>query len=325
MNKTMTEVLAERAIPERILDEAALWLMELHSGQLDPARRQQLTEWCARSADHERAWQRASIFSNKMQQVSPAGARALKSLAAADRRKAVKTIAALLLALPVGWLAYRYTLQGEGMRYRTALGERREVTLDDGTQLVLNTDTEVDVVFNDAQRRLILRQGEILVTTAKDQVTPPRSFSVQVREGSIRALGTRFTVWQQDAKSQVAVMEGAIEISPLDAPTAKTVLPSQRQATFNSKQADTPVALDAGAASWEDGMLIAHKMPLATFLAQLDRYRPGKLQYDKRVANLPVSGAFSLTDTDQTLATLEQTMPVRINYLTRYWVTVVPH
>lgn len=311
-------------IPSVILDEAAFWLMELHSGQLDARQRQKLNEWCARSADHERAWQRAQTFSTKLQGLSPAGSKALKQLAGSDRRKAVKTIAALLVAAPVGWLGYRYAFEGEGVRYSTAVGQQREIVLDDGSCLVLNTNTEVDVVFSEDQRRLILRRGEIFVTTAKDSRSYPRPFSVQVKQGNMRALGTRFTARQEDAKSHVAVMEGSVEITPIENTTAKIVVRTNAQSSFTSKEADIPVALDAGTGSWADGMLVAHKMPMAVFLAELDRYRPGRLQYDARVAKLPVSGAFSLKDTDQTLATLQQTMPVRIQYLTRYWVTVTP-
>lgn len=311
-------------IPGVILDEAAFWLMELHSGQLDSQQRQKLHEWCARSADHERAWQRAQTFSSKLHGLSPAGSKALKKLASSDRRKAVKTIAALLVVAPFGWLTYRYTFETEGVRYSTAVGQQKEIVLDDGSRLVLNTNSEVDVAFSEEQRRVILRQGEMLITTAKDSRAYSRPLSVEVKEGSMRALGTRFTARQEEGKSHVAVMDGAVEITPVSNTTAKIVVPTNAQSSFSNKQADAPVALDAGAGSWADGMLVAHKMPMAEFLAELDRYRPGKLQYDARVAKLSVSGAFSLKDTDQALATLEQTMPVRIQYLTRYWVTVVP-
>ena len=323
MNNLAIRDLPREDIPSVILDEAAFWLMELHSGHLDPNQRQKLKEWCARSADHERAWQRAQTFATKIQGLPPAGTKALKQLASSDRRKVVKTIAALLVAAPVGWLTYRYAFEGEGARYSTAVGQQREIVLDDGSRLVLNTNTEVDVAFSEGHRRLILRRGEILVTTAKDSHSYSRPFSVQVRQGSMRALGTRFTARQEDARSHVAVMDGAVEITPIENMSVKTIVSTNAQSSFTDKEVDAPVELDAGAGSWADGMLVVHKMPMAVFLAELDRYRPGKLQYDSHVAKLSVSGAFSLKDTDQTLATLEQTMPVRIQYLTRYWVTVV--
>lgn len=312
------------AIPEEILDEAAYWLMELHSGELKGNRHQELKDWCARSADHERAWQRATLFSEKMHGLPVAGAKALKQLSGAGRRKAVKTIAALLVAAPAGWLTYRQMVEGADDRYRTAVGEQRKITLADGSQIVLNTNTEIGVMFNESQRLIELRHGEILVTTAKDSLPVSRPFSVRLSQGTLRALGTVFTARQEKGKGHVAVMEGAVEINPADNQGSRQVIPSSWQSSFTNEEIDTPEKLDAGANSWVDGMLIVHKMPLGRFIAELNRYRSGVLRYDAEVAKLPISGAFSIRDTDQTLEVLAQTMPVRIDYMTRYWVTVVP-
>lgn len=71
-------------------------------------------------------------------------------------------------------------------------------------------------------------------------------------------------------------------------------------------------------------MLVAQDMPLAEFLDQLSRYRPGHLDCDGAVAQLPVSGTYPLADTDQVLAMLLATLPVRLRTATRYWVVVEP-
>jgi transmembrane sensor len=65
-------------------------------------------------------------------------------------------------------------------------------------------------------------------------------------------------------------------------------------------------------------------MSLASFAAELGRYRPGLLRCDPEVAQLEVSGAFQLHDTDQALHALTQVLPVEIRYRTRYWVTIAP-
>src|SRR5690606_29021742 len=117
---------------------------------------------------------RATLLSEKMHGLPVAGATALKQLSRTGRRKAVKTIAALLVAAPAGWLAYRQMVDGANDRYRTAVGEQRKITLADGSQILLNTHTEIDVVFNESQRLIELRHGEILVTTAKDNLPVSR-------------------------------------------------------------------------------------------------------------------------------------------------------
>lgn len=69
-------------------------------------------------------------------------------------------------------------------------------------------------------------------------------------------------------------------------------------------------------------MLYAEEMRLADVLSEIGRYRSGVLRCDPAVADLRVSGAFQLEDTDRVLAVLAQTLPVRLDARTRYWVTV---
>lgn len=71
-------------------------------------------------------------------------------------------------------------------------------------------------------------------------------------------------------------------------------------------------------------MLLAQDMPLAEVLAEMARHRDGLLRCDPRVAAIRVSGAISLSDTDGGLDLLAQTLPVRIQRRTAWWVVVGP-
>lgn len=331
------------AIAPEILTEAATWLMELHDGPLPPERRAQLVQWRQRSDQHAQAWDRAAALLDKFQALPPAGAAALHQLAARPaRRRAVKIVATLLVAAPAGWLAWRAgTWPAAGVE-RTAVGERRQVVLADGSKLHLNTDTEVAVAYTADARRLHLRRGEMLVTTAPDRVAVPRPFLVEVAQGVLRALdasgmpgkpgapvhGTALTVRQLGDECRVAVQQGAVDITPgaaLElAATAATALRTGMQTSFTARRIAAAVPLDASAAAWEDGMLVADRQPLPAFLRELARYRSGALQCDPALAHLAVSGAFPVDDTDFALALLAQTLPVRVQHLTRYWVRVLP-
>ena len=69
-------------------------------------------------------------------------------------------------------------------------------------------------------------------------------------------------------------------------------------------------------------MLIANEMPLASFLQELSRYRPGRLSCSDEAGALRVVGAFPLADSDKVLAILQDVLPVRVRHITRYWVRV---
>ena len=81
-------------------------------------------------------------------------------------------------------------------------------------------------------------------------------------------------------------------------------------------------SVDATAAAWTKGVLVADNLPLGDFLDQLARYRHGVIRYDQSAADLRLVGAYPLADTDRILAAIEDTLPVRITRLTPWWVRV---
>ena len=79
---------------------------------------------------------------------------------------------------------------------------------------------------------------------------------------------------------------------------------------------------DASVGAWRQGSIIAINRPLAELLADLSRYRRGVLRCDSNIADLKVSGAFPIDDTDQALAALESGLSLRVTRYSRYWVHV---
>lgn len=77
-------------------------------------------------------------------------------------RKASKAAGvALLLALAIGalaWLDPAYKRE----RFATAIGERRDVTLADGSQLLLDSGSQIEVSWHPLSRRVALRAGQVL-------------------------------------------------------------------------------------------------------------------------------------------------------------------
>jgi len=314
------------AIDPVILHEAAGWLVRLQSETLSAADRAALARWRARSADHEAAWQRAEAMLRGFGQVPPRiGRQALRQADRTGRRQAVRALAGLLVLGPAAWLGVRELPWGEWRAdLRTATGEQRRVELADGTQLVLNTASAVDVDYTPTQRVLWLRAGEILLTTGRDPAPAPRPFLVQTTQGVLRALGTRFMVRDEGASVRVAVYEGAVEVRPARADASALVLAAGEQTVFTASGAAARVPADSLAASWADGMLAARNWRLADLVDELGRYRHGVLRCDPAVAELRVSGAFPLNDIEASLRLLQKTLPVRVSRVTPWWTTIAP-
>ena len=115
---------------------------------------------------------------------------------------------------PVAWTAWRQLpWQDWSADLRTATGEQKDLHLPDGSRLLLNTASAIDVAFDMTSRRLRLFSGEVLITTARDPSPSPRPFLVETPQGVAQALGTRFALRLDGARCRVAVMEGAVRVS----------------------------------------------------------------------------------------------------------------
>ncbi|KGD89995.1 iron dicitrate transport regulator FecR [Achromobacter sp. RTa] len=314
------------AIDPAILKEAAGWLVRLQSENLSASDRAALDRWRERSAEHAAAWARAEDMLRGFGQMPPRIAGdALRRLDRPGRRQALRALGGLMVLAPAAWWGAReLPWRAWSADARTATGEQRRMELADGTQLVLNTASAVDIDYTSRQRLLWLRAGEILLTTGKDPAPVARPFIVRTRQGAVRALGTRFMVRDEGDAVRVAVFEGAVEIQPVSAGAAPLRVPAGSQAVFNGREAGLPAPVDDSAASWERGMLAARNWTLAELVGELGRYRRGVLRCDPAVAGLRVSGAFPLNDIDASLRLLEKTLPVTVSRITPYWTTVAP-
>ena len=300
-----------QSLPEPILEEAADWLIKMQAAPLNETEAIAFKQWLAQAPAHQQAWQRAEKLATKLGDLSPTTATAvLDRPENPERRAAVAKLALLIGAVPAGWGAWELVQQHSNRAdYMTGVGEQKTLTIADGSQLVLNTDSAIDVVLDNAQRLILLRNGEVHVQTASNP--DKRPFLVQTAEGRLRALGTRFTVHQLSGRTHLAVLEGAVEVTPL-AGTAR-VIKAGRQTQFNTHGVDTPTVADELDAAWTAGMLMANAMPLYKLADQLSRYRRGKLRLDPDIRMLAVSGSYPLTDTDKALDMLAGTYPVRVN------------
>ena len=314
------------AIDARAAREAAHWMMRLQGGELDTAAQQGLARWRAAHPDHETAWQRAEQVCRTFGMLpSPLAMPVLDRPAAAQRRAALKTLAVLIVAGPAGWAMLRVApWQAWTADLRTATGDIRHLTLPDGSDLSLNTASAADIVFGASLRLVHLHAGEIHVATAPDPRQRP--FLVRTSNGSIRAIGTRFTVRQEDrllgARTHVAVSQGAVEVRPADG--TPVIVQAGWQARFDDTAASAPRPLEPHADAWLKGLLYADDTPLADVLVQLARYRHGLVRCDPAVAHLRVSGVYQLHDTDQLLSLLQASLPIRVRRRSRWWVSVDP-
>lgn len=314
-------------IDKQIAMQAAQWFVLMDSGEASEAEIARLTQWRADNSEHERAWQKALTISQRSTLIPAQVARqTLCRPANVQRRRVTATLAALICVPALGILAYRAVPRAN--HFETATGQQQHITLADGTRLQLNTGTEITVKFTDTQREVLLHQGEIWIETAKDPQLSThgqsRMFRVKTGQGTVRAIGTRFTVRQTDQRSKVAVFEGAVAILPAYGKGGEQQIDAGGQAVFTNSEIVTTASVSPGDRLWTRGVLSVEDMRLDTFAEELSRYRPGIIRCDPAIAHLRITGAFQINDTDAALQNVMTLLPVDLTMRTRYWVTLVP-
>ena len=320
-------------IPTDARREAIAWYARLCSGEATDADRDAWQAWYHAHPDHRQAWRPFETLQATFDRLPGAVASSTLQTARRNRRRVLRSVVVLagggtLAAALAGgswWLA------GGGLRvwladYRTGPGVQRTIALADGSQLTINTRTAVDVSFDGDQRRILLREGEILVQTARAMTgtRDSRPFVVETVHGRILALGTRFTVRSDPGHTVVSVLDEAVEVHAAVPAGPGLRLEAGQQLRFDRTQLGPVQPAQALFADWARGSLVVDGWRLEDVVRELARYRRGHLACDPAIADLRISGAFPITDTDKALAVITRAFPVRTSRLTRFWVTLVP-
>jgi transmembrane sensor len=330
----------------RIREQACLWLAKLDSGAKD-IDYDALKRWLNESPAHlevllEMAdlWDQTSVLS-ELSEVFPLASPAKRPGTVLWSKGATALAASVILACVLGlsWLmrvneqqsADQIALEAPAF-YETQVGQQSDVTLPDGSHVLLNTNSLMEITFSDHERRVYLRRGEGLFTVAKDKTRPFRVFAGQ---RVVEAVGTAFSVQRADEDSvEVIVTEGkinflvlhqAIEESTEDA-LGDEVL---RDSSVTPLEAGEFVAVQGGAEepvktgsikpedveiklAWQHGMLLFRGDPLEQVLREFGRYTAIRLEATEAVRDIKVAGFYRAGDVDKFLVGIESNFPISV-------------
>lgn len=294
--------------------QAHYWLVRHQSGEMSAAERRAFDAWMETDTHHRDAYAHATALWGAMDEF---GARQFPARDAARRFRRSPALpwlssmvtAVLLAAVALGVVSLR-EWQGETASYRTAKGEQQTVTLSDGSMMVLNTDTQLRVVYSRGARTIHLERGQALFTVEKDVHRP---FEVIAGNGRIVDLGTRFDVRLQEHGTEVAVVEGKVRVTtprtgPIHIDAGEGMSWSPRGDFVSHHSIDPVVAI-----AWEQSRLHFDHTPLNEVMAELARYHPISYRFsDSALATLQVSGSFRVDDLNRLFATLEAALPIHV-------------
>lgn len=298
-------------IDAKIEAEAADWVIRAQSGVISELDIIALTDWLDMSPRHARAYAEALTVWGGLDATEP-----VQTLRSSVRPQTPRNPTRRLgvMAMGVGGLtavAAGVFLMASGAlspvrTYATHKGERQTITLADGTQLRLNTDTHLSVKMTRSARTVTLDKGEVSVTVAHKADQPFRLLTGKL---TLTDIGTEFNVARLNGEVRVAVREGQIEMA--DHSAASRLLPGDlgtyREASGTRQLAKVD---PAEAFAWQSSRAIYRNLPLSDVAADLNRYFEKPIIVEGDAAQLRLNAILTLDSQTAVAGRITEFLPV---------------
>lgn len=308
---------------EQILDEAAQWLALLDSGHASAQEERAFLEWQARDPRHASSIQ---AFRGQMLGLQGAGLgrlapeQLLKTIKAPSSRRAFIRNATGLLGISAAAILTARALPDDIFAFHdlvSGTGQRRQLQLPDGSQLLLNARSRITPDFGDGNRHLILREGELQVAVAQGRQQPLR---IETPAGVISSLDSLLQVRRDAQQTRVLVLSSNALLTTLDG--QRLTLKAGQGAWFNGQGQLEVRTSPPDALLWVKGLMKVYDQPLGSLIDELRTYRSGIIRVSPQAAQLRVSGIYSLDDTRKTLLALRDSLGLDVQFYTDYWVSI---
>ena len=195
--------------------------------------------------------------------------------------------------------------------YETGRGEQQQLTLPDGSVVMLGPEVRLEVQFEPARRVFRLRRGEAIFTAAHE---PGRPFLVYAGSGWIEDIGTAFDVRSDPDRVTVTVIQGQVQVgTPNAGPQGNLILSRDQQVSFGAATETVQTVDAAQATAWRSGQIAYIDQPLQKVVSDLRRYSMKDIVLqDPSVGTLHYTGTVSVSELDHWAAGLTRVYPVQI-------------
>ncbi len=275
----------------RLLDEAIDLLIRRQGGPDNPVTLQTITLWRARSAEHERIWQ-------KVAEAHGISGLALNRGGSALSRRNLLAGGAVLVGggLLAGWgiPALRLRLLADHI---TSTAELLPIALPDGSQITLGPDSAIVTPRPDAPREVRLLQGMAWFSVAQDASHP---FTLRLGALEARTTGAEFEISEDAGIISLGTAREAVDlVTPLQQTVAAGTWLRLDPATGSVEAGQRDPAM---AGLWQEGMILAEAEPLETLVARIARWLPGRVVLaDSGIGRARISGLFDISDPESAL------------------------
>lgn len=302
------------ASPRRQIDDTALyWVsrlaaepdnLSLAETRLPAAEQTRLQHWLASNPDNAQAyadarqlWQTTGLAAARLARQEDPALQAILAGGQKPRRRLgvpLSLAASFLLAVCVTLLARpERWVDDWNADYRSAPGQLKSFTLADGSEVILDGDSAIEVVLGEHSREVRLQRGAAWFHVRHNG----QPFVVHAQDGEVQVLGTRFEVRHEAHGAQVSVEEGRVAVRPQPLGAEQILGAAQRVGYQQGRLTAVQTIAPEQAFAWREGRLSLRRQPLGEALAVVQRYYPGRIVLlNDELGKRPVSGDFASND-----------------------------
>lgn len=307
-----------RADDAAVRRAAAAWFARMADGEATDRDRACLDNWLREDPRHAYEYGALRAIWDAAGQMPSARLRALADaplrpspLSPARRRGLGLALASVVGGVSVlAWLGRRE----EVVTVATSLGERRQITLPDGSLADLDSGTRLEARFSQGRREIHLAGGEAVFDVRHDAARP---FTVAAGLGTVTVTGTRFAVRRDVDRVRVVVITGAVRVAGHAAAHVVALAPGQAVSIDAQGTPGGVAAVDPQQAlAWRAGQIVFRDTALADAAREVSRYRsaPIVLAGDAGLAGLRLTSVFRTDDPEVFLTALPHILPVRVRH-----------
>lgn len=332
-----------------INQQACAWIAKLH-GEPSEQDLQRFRDWMAQSSAHKtevrqlaKLWGELDVLTELAvvnDPVAKTASKANRLFKLPDWSVGFRAAAALLIVVV---LTVPFILGIDKTNYSTKVGEQQLVTLEDGSTVLLNTNSQIRVDYTGEVRNISLVKGQAHFDVMPNRQRP---FNVYAGKGLVRAVGTAFSVYLQPQTVEITVTEGTVELSALEAPglidsaekspaqqskiTKLSLIDAGQNATFDQidSSLDKLETIEAAAIvqklAWHQGLLRFSGDPLKDVVAEVSRYTDIKIVVlDPEIRDLRIGGFFKVGETEKMFQALESSFGVKVKRMNKKTVHLI--
>lgn len=166
-----------------------------------------------------------------------------------------------------------------------------DITLSDGTEVALNTHTNLLFNENDKTRQATLSKGEAYFSVKRDERRP---FTIDAGNATVSVLGTAFNIDKTLRETTIDVFHGKVAVNTANNSKQVELVKGQRARVIDNNIVVT--TFKATHPDWKLGWLDLENVRINDAIFQLNRYADKPLVLNNVDAHLRVSGRFKTTD-----------------------------